>query len=186
MKNQTQININLSEKELEDFLCSNNNLEKYLGLKFIARQVSIPPVGIIDILAYHKESKCWVVIELKKDLLDASAFCQLSSYLNYYKKTKSFINYKYFQRERKFCGLLIGSNLDENLYKCVNLYNSYNEYIDDSLINYCLFSATSENEIEFIWYNSDQQNIENSLVEIVYKNDFNRHNALEGLCNKDL
>ena len=179
---QTQININLSEKELEDFLCSNNNLEKYLNLKFIARQVSIPPVGIVDILAYHKESKCWVIIELKKDSLDASAFCQLSSYLNYYKKTKSFINYKYFQRERQFCGLLIGNDLDSNLIKCVDYYSGVN----CNIINYRLFSATLENGIQFDWYNNEQQDIENCLFDIDNRNDFNRNNALEGLCNKDL
>ena len=182
MTNQTQININLSEKELEDFLCSNNNLEKYLGLKFIARQVSIPPVGIIDILAYHKESKCWVIIELKKDSLDALAFCQLSSYLNYYRKTKSFIDYKNFQRKREFCGLLIGQNLDSNLVKCVNYYAG----INCDIINYRLFSATLENGIQFTWRNSEQMDIENSLVEILYKNDSKHNNILEELCNKDL
>lgn len=181
MTNQTQININLSEKELEDFLCSNNNLDEYLGLKFIARQVSIPPVGIIDILAYHKECKCWVIIELKKDLLDTSAFCQLSSYLNYYRTTKSYIKFKNFRRERKFCGLLIGRNLDSNLIKCVNYYAGVN----CEIINYRLFSATLENGINFTYYNEEQENIENSLMDIFYTNDFNRNNALEVLCNKD-
>jgi hypothetical protein len=38
-----------SEKELEDFLCQDNNLQKYLRSRFVARQVNIAPVGIVDI-----------------------------------------------------------------------------------------------------------------------------------------
>ena len=37
MTNQTQttINLDISEKQLEDFLCSGKNLEKYLNLKLV-------------------------------------------------------------------------------------------------------------------------------------------------------
>lgn len=170
MTNQTQININLSEKELEDFLCSDNNLEKYLSLKFIARQVSIPPIGIIDILAYHKESKCWVIIELKKDSLDTSAFCQLSSYLNYYRKTKSFIDVKNFHKERKFCGLLIGSSLDINLIKCVD-YSDFSCHV----ITYRLFRFTLENGIKFSYCNPEQLSLQNKLDNLALDNEFKRN-----------
>lgn len=106
--------ITFSERELEDFLCTGKNLEKYLGLKFVARQVNIAPAGIIDILAYHKQSKTWVIIELKKDIIGDGALLQILSYLNYYKATNPEFEYKDFLRKRKFSGLLVGSSLDHN------------------------------------------------------------------------
>ena len=176
MTNQTQttINLDISEKQLEDFLCSGKNLEKYLNLKFIARQVAIPPIGIIDILAYHKDSNSWVVIELKKSNLDESAFCQLYSYLNFYKQTKSFIDIGHFQRTRKFSGLLIGSNLDNKLIKVVNFNNDcFNEDI-----SYLLYNFSLDNGLQFTWRNMNQKYIENTLLSIKNSNEQKRYDIL--------
>ena len=163
-----------SERELEDFLCKEKNLEKYLGLKFIARQVRIEPMGIIDILAYSREAKRWVIIELKKGGLDPNSFCQISSYINFYKQTKSIIEAKDFYRERKFCGLLIGDNIDPNLHKCVGFYSKDNYWIEESQINYCLFNLSFTTGIEFTHYNKSQKIIQEKLFDICVNNDHRR------------
>lgn len=187
MTNQTQttINLDISKKQLEDFLCSGKNLEKYLNLKFIARQVAIPPIGIIDILAYHKDSKCWVIIELKKESLEESGFCQLYSYLNYYNITKSLIQYKDFQRTRKFAGLLIGSTLHNKLEKLTYFYDHSFIYSND--IRYTLFNFSLEDGVSFAFCSQSQQDIEDQLNNIACFNDIKREGILErGLCSKDL
>jgi hypothetical protein len=172
MTNQiiNNIEINISEKQLEDFLCFGKNLEKYLGLKFIARQVQIPPIGIIDILAFHKDSNSWVIIEIKKGNLDESAFCQLYSYLNFYRQTKSFIDTGHFQRKRRFVGLLIGRHLDDKLIKVVSLKDDY--FNQD--ISYLLYNFDLAKGLEFAWYNKNQKNIEDALFELNYFNENKR------------
>lgn len=145
--------IQFSEKELEDFLCKDGNLKKYLGLRFVARQVSIPPIGIIDILAFDWDSKSWVIIELKKDLLDTSALCQGLAYLNYYKYLS---NHK--GNKRKFKLLLIGQNLDSSLYKNTHFFN--NSLSDSWDIYYTLFSLDFASGIDFRYPSRQQQAIE--------------------------
>jgi hypothetical protein len=168
--------ITFSERELEDFLCTGKNLEKYLGLKFVARQVRIEPIGIIDILAYHKASTTWVIIELKKGVLDPNSFCQISSYVNFYKETKSLIDVKNFRRERTFCGLLVGDSLDSNLHKCVSHYSTNDDWIKQNLISYCLFNMSFTDGIDFTYYDKSQKIIEDRIGEIGEINDINRWN----------
>jgi hypothetical protein len=162
--------ITFSERELEDFLCTDKNLEKYLDLKFIARQVRIEPVGIIDILGYHKDSSTWVIIELKKGGLDPNSFCQISSYINFYKKTKSSVEIENFRRERKFCGLLIGNSLDGNLHKCVSHYSNDGGWIGESQVNYCLFKL-SFSGLDFGYHNKSQKSIEDKLINLCDHNE---------------
>lgn len=184
MTNQTQTNINidLSEKQIEDFLCEDNNLEKYLGLKFIARQVAIPPVGIIDILAYNKQTKTWVIIELKKDNLDESAFCQLFGYVNFLKQTK----YKDIFGEitqHKFVGLLIGKHLNDKLNKIVKIYNEDVLDPEDTFsgLFYKLFNFTLTNGFELSWYNQNQFETQE---EIRYIADRNQKIRIDIICKK--
>lgn len=157
--------IQFSEKELEDFLCQDNNLKKYLGLRFVARQVKIEPIGIIDILAFDWDSKSWVIIELKKDLLDSFALMQGLSYLNYYKYIS---NYKdYFttfncnHNFRQFKLLLIGQNLDSNLFK--NTRHFQGNFDENWDIYYKLFGLQFDSGINFDFYSQDQDDIEGSL-----------------------
>ncbi len=153
------IEINISEKQLEDFLCFGKNLEKYLGLKFIARQVQIPPAGIIDILAYHKQSKCFVIIELKKDLLDANALIQGMSYLRYYQEVRK-INYLTISqsfgrpRKRNFLLLLVGKNLDNNLTKIIE--HLCDQELKDNKIYYKLFGLNISSGINFDFYDEEE------------------------------
>jgi len=164
MTNQiiNNIEINISEKELEDFLCFGENLEKYLGLKFIARQVQIPPAGIVDILAYDKESKCFVIIELKKDLLDANALIQGMAYLKYYQEIKK-LNYFTMSRKRNFSLLLIGKNLDDNLIKIIKLLHE--QEIEDNKIYYKLFGLRISSGINFDFYNVKQETYDEKIIE---------------------
>jgi len=169
--------ITFSERELEDFLCTGKNLEKYLGLKFIARQVNIAPAGIIDILAYHENSDIWVIIELKKDLLDLSALVQGLSYLRFYQSTKKYItDYKSFQRSRKFCLLLIGNHLDTPLHKVVKNFSD-NEFSDNEIM-YSLFNINFEEGISFKFYNKSQSDYESRIYEIEEANSYRRDRML--------
>lgn len=166
-----------SEKELEDFLCEGNNLENYLGLKFIARQVKIEPAGIIDILAYSSNSNCWVIIELKKENLDLSALAQGMSYLKFYQETKKLIQNRKisFQRKRNFALLLVGQNLDYFLHKIVDHFDCD---VSDNALMYSLFAVDFENGISFSFFNTFQEKYSEQICEISERNDVNRFNAL--------
>jgi hypothetical protein len=155
--------IHFSEKELEDFLCQDNNLKKYLNLEFIARQVNIPPAGIIDILAYDRDSNCFVIIELKKDLLDSNALVQGMSYLKYYQNVRKFNCFQRRRRKRNFALLLIGQNLSQDLVKVVN-HNEFDCIFEDNNIYYTLFGLDLKSGINFEFYNCSE-NEYNDLIQ---------------------
>lgn len=157
--------ITFSERELEDFLCTDKNLEKYLGLRFIARQVSIPPVGIIDILAYSIDSNCFVIIELKRDLLDSSALIQGLSYLKYYQEIRSF-NFIHRKRSRKFSLLLVGQNLNQDLVKVVS-HAEDGCSLYENIIYYKLFSVDFKKGIDFGYFLPSQINYEKKLFDVL-------------------
>lgn len=170
--------IQFSEKELEDFLCKDKNLEKYLGLKFVARQVNISPVGIIDILAYDKKAKCWVIIELKKANLDIYAYVQGMSYLNFYKKTKSEIEVKGLSRKRDFALLLVGDNVDSSIHKVVKHYNFHDEWIISNETHYALFGVDFEKGIDFTYQNPTQIDFQDKINDISHLNELVRAGVL--------
>lgn len=154
------ITINCTEKDIEDFLADNKNLEEYLGLKFLSRQFQINKF-FIDILAYNKSEKCFYIIELKKDNLNANALVQAVKYQRLMK-----FNYK---NKHKFKILLIGTNLCEDLYYCVHSYLKFEENED---ISYTLYDFVINKGISFNFINREQAKIERTL---------------EGaLCQKDL
>ena len=121
------------------------------------------PAGIIDILAYHKESKCFVIIELKKDLLDANALIQGMSYLRYYQEVRK-INYLYPKRKRKFALLLISKNFDLNLKKSIEFYRGLD--FEDLKIYYQLFDFSIKEGIDFGYYLNDQNDYDNGLDQL--------------------
>lgn len=156
-----------SEKELEDFLCEGDNLKKYLGLRFVARQVKIEPIGIIDILAFDWDSKSWVIIELKKGRLDCLALSQGLSYLNYYKSVSNYKDYINPLEKRKFKLLLIGDSLDYSLERCVQIFDNY--FVDDWDIYYSLFNFDFNSGVSFTY-----RDVKNELLmeELGGKGDF--------------
>lgn len=114
--------IQFSEKELRNFLSNKNNLKKYLDLRFIAKEVSIYPAEYIDILAYDKQSNCYVIINLNTNLIDFKSFTKGISQLQYYQDSR-FLRKK---PRRKFALLFIGQKLDCSLTRVVK-YN-FNMY----------------------------------------------------------
>lgn len=150
------ITINFDEKDIEDFLCTEDHLEKYLGLKYVNRQVNIDKF-FIDILAYSPREKCFYIIELKKDELNAKAFVQA---LKYHK----LMSYAY-KHKHKFKVLLIGKNLNEDLHYLTTLFD-YPPNKRDFL--YILYSYTFENGIAFNTYNIAQAEIQEHLEENYY------------------
>ena len=147
------ITINFEEKDIEDFLCDNDNLESYLGLKFIKRQVKIDKF-YIDILAYSKPEKCFYIIELKKDDLNSKAFVQALKYLRLMNR-----RYKY---KHKFKMLLVGHDLSEELYYNVEKYDIFGN--SDYPFLYTLYHYTFNSGISFEYYDKYQFEIENKIL----------------------
>lgn len=165
--------INFTEKELEDFLSNKQNLKEHFNLEFIARQVMIPPAGIIDILAYDRDSKCFVIIELKKGLLDSDALIQGMSYLKYYQDVRK-RNYIYNKRDRKFALLLIGQDLNSNLAKVVN-DNNIDGVFDDGEIYYNLFNFDLNLGVNFTYYSPNQNDYESKINDVYTTLDVNAY-----------
>lgn len=160
-KGRSKMQIQFSERELEDFLCQKGNLKKYLGLTFISRQIKIDPMGIIDILAFDKCQKCWVIIELKQNMLDKNAIIQGLSYLNFYKTISNYKDRVLNSSKREFKLLLIGQNLDSDIKKVIHNYEGcFSEEWD---IYYKLFSCKFDEGINFDFYNIEQKKIEQKL-----------------------
>lgn len=147
--------INFTEKELEDFLCSDNQLEKRFNLKFIARQVNTL-FGIIDILAYSKLEKCFYIIELKKDYLDYKAFFQADRYLKYF-------THKY-RDNKKFKVLLIGQNLRDELHYIVENFGNNS---DSDKYMYSLFALDFNTGVDFDYHDKRQREISEKLNELL-------------------
>lgn len=147
------IQINCDEKDIEDFLCTDNNLEKHLGLKYINRQVPISKF-FMDILAYSKTEKCFYIIELKKGDLNSKAFTQAFKYAK-------LMALKY-KNKHKIKILLIGENLNEDLYYCVKNYNIFDS-LTDNYYFYTLFHYSFTNGISFNYHNIQQYKIQEML-----------------------
>jgi hypothetical protein len=137
----------VSEKDIENFLSRSKNLKKYLGLEFIDRQVfigSFPNIGILDILAIHKESDTLYLIEIVKGAIGSIDLIQSLSYLNYAKLINN-KNIKY--KNTKI--LLLGRELNKQIIKCVRKFSP-----EDSTypIEYILFSG-HYNKLSFFFDN---------------------------------
>lgn len=157
---QTKFN---SEKELEDFLSSSKNLKKYLGLKFISRQVrigSFPTIGILDILAIHEPSKTLYLIEIVKGSIGSSDLIQSISYLNYVNLIPD-KNIKY----KNVKILLLGRDLDKKIIKCVRKFNPENcsYQIEYALLN------NNWNKLSFGFDSSQVTFYENKLEAVIHE-----------------
>lgn len=141
------VEINITEKELEDFLCKDDNLENYLGITFVARQVKIEEFGYLDILGYNKITEKFVLIELKKGMLDASAYLQIERY------NKAF-SLKY---NREFDKLIIGDNLHSDLHHQVQYYECDEE---KPCVTYRLYKIEFEDGITFRVYSVGQKKLQ--------------------------
>lgn len=162
--------ISFTEKELEDFLCSNNNLRRHLGLRLITRQYRTP-VGVVDLIAYNNNTKRFVVVELKKGALDSNAYLQLERYRHYFTK-KAYSDYEKknppltaLSCPREFDCLLIGNTLAENLNYVVNYWDDGCSLSDYSRVWYRCFDYSLERAICFDYYSPEQREVEYSDYE---------------------
>lgn len=159
--------IKIYEEDIENYLSNPKNLKSKLDLEFISRQVEIPPLGRIDILAYSKRSEKFVIIEIKRDLLDQEALLQGLKYKNYYNSTYNKIDWNPCSKKKKFSLLLIGQNLDESLAGIVRHYDQ--DYMYQRDVYYTLFNQKFGLEPEFYYYSQPQRDLEMELVKIEEK-----------------
>lgn len=144
------VEVNFSEQEMEDYLCQPGVLESRFGLRFIARQVNIEGFGRIDILAYHKERKYFVLIELKKGDLDPGAYLQIRRYMAAFAAKYS----------KVFRGLIIGKKLDPSLSPVVSYYweDHYNRDV-----TYRLYDWSFDDGITFNYSSIHQKDTQTNL-----------------------
>lgn len=159
------IKIDWVEKDIEDYLCKPiDNFKRTTKITdisgcenfvIIGRQVKILNF-IIDILAYDTINKNFFILELKKNNIDINAYMQALKYLKILqaKHLKNNINI-----------LLIGQNLDENLYYTVNRIVTYSG-VEKNEVFYSLYAVDFEHGIDFNYYNVHQEKIRNNLKEI--------------------
>lgn len=153
------INIDCTEKDIEDLLSYPHSLEAYFGLRYINRQVKIWKF-FIDILAYSPDEKCFYIIELKKGEITAKALAQAIRY-------QRLLNIKY-KGKHKFKILLVGENLHEELHYCVT---NYEAGINNSEYNYSLYAFEIMSGISFSYYNKEQKHIQKILETNEWQND---------------
>ncbi len=149
--------IDFQERELEDFLCEGKNLEKYLGLRFIGRQIKTPN-GVLDILAYNKKCKVFVIIELKRDLLDFNAYLQVERYAHYLNMMKCGA-----RGRRVFQRLLVGKTLHSDLSFLVDYYSGHKFSPYYERVQYRLFSFSFTEAIAFTYFNNKQREIQEGV-----------------------
>lgn len=147
----------LLERDIEDYLCQTGRLEKHFGLTFIDRQIRIENFGILDILAYNKFTKCFVLIELKRDVLDATAYFQLERY------GKAF-SAKY---HRKFQKLLVGKSLDALITHGVEYFDAGDHYRETT--QYRLFNADLDKGVCFNYQSTHQENEADKICDLAIK-----------------
>jgi hypothetical protein len=106
--------IELLESEVEDIIFEGQLLEDY-DIKCIKRQVKFGSAGIVDILGWDRYNKRWVIIEIKRDGLDARAYAQGMRYRSWLSK---YMNYRSCERQKSYNEpyiLLIGAGANEDL-----------------------------------------------------------------------
>ena len=138
--NTVKMKQEISEKELEDYICENKMLEQY-GIKIVGRQVSSFTVngcqydlgGIVDLIGYHPLSKCWFIIELKRGVIDHRAYTQVSRYIKnavesdydlFISRCNRSDLYPHPRGLRRIHGLLIGSDIHGDI-------ESFCDYLSD-------------------------------------------------------
>ncbi|MCF0075456.1 hypothetical protein LZD49_33565 [Dyadobacter sp. CY261] len=150
MKTAPTLTINCEEREIEQALIW--DCRHFLGLKFLKNQVRTP-IGIIDVVAAHPYKKgVYYVIELKRDLLDESAFVQCMRYTNYLNTNHN------KDGKRLFIPFLIGKNISPKLFGAVKHYDIDDQH-DYDIAGYCLYTLFAfdlRKGLDFSYFNNDQ------------------------------
>lgn len=132
--NTVKMKQEISEKELEDYICFNKVLENY-ELKVIARQLKVGSAGILDVLCMNRKTRDLVVVELKKGEINPETQFQANRYkmwLEYYLdgSVKSHWSESRISKRAKksIATLVIGKFAHKDMF----LINSINEAYDYS------------------------------------------------------
>lgn len=160
------------EKDIEDLLA--DDCEHYLGIKFLARQFRTP-VGIIDVIAKSCDNPyVYFSIELKKDKIDSTAYCQSLRYSNWLNSELS------KGGKRLFIPIVIGSSLAEDLhflceYFDADDFNHFNLAVYKDVF-YRLFDFCPKTGVSFNFHNSAQEKQKNLLRKY--------HNHIDAICGR--
>lgn len=106
--------IKLTEKEVEDYIFEKQGLEEY-HIKCVGRQVQMGDAGIVDILGWDRWNNTWVIVEIKRDGLDARAYTQAERYRSW---LHEYMDARSCKRRKTFnppYTLLIGTDLADDL-----------------------------------------------------------------------
>ena len=152
------ITFTFSERDIEDIL--SKECSKFLGVKFLARQLSIP-VGIIDLLVASKiNAGIYYVVEIKKGLLDPSAYVQVLRY-------SKWLNSEYSKEgKRRFIPVLVGEHLSPSLDTLVDFFED--DYWSIRRLHqplYRLFKIDPVRGISFDYSSTSQQSVKPGELE---------------------
>lgn len=155
------IQLSYLEKDVEDIIQSHTS--KFLGLNFIARQFNTP-VGVIDVIAKsHRCPRLYWVIEIKRDKLDASAYCQALRYSNWLNSEMSKDGSRFFRP------LIIGSSLSDDLASLCKYFDGEDQdwwdYGNQKTVMYRLFNFDPISGVSFNWSSPTQRDYEEIFVE---------------------
>lgn len=146
------ISYTFSERDIEDILSL--NCQKFLGVRYLARQVATP-VGIIDMIAIGRAGAgIYYVVEIKKGLLDPAAYVQVLRY-------SKWLNSEYSkQGKRRFIPVLVGEHLSPSLDTLVEYFED--DYWSISRLQqplYRLFKIDPIAGISFDYSGTSQQSV---------------------------
>ncbi|MCK9460677.1 MAG: endonuclease NucS [Proteobacteria bacterium] len=126
------VDMDYSEKDIEDYLADEDVLSEEFGLTYLQRQFQTS-YGIIDILAYQEETNTLVVIEIKKGVIDENAVGQIMRYIGC--MNDLIIHCKEsdnpndcFKNIDNVTGLLIGSKLSDNAISIIRHFDFLDFY----------------------------------------------------------
>ncbi len=132
-------------ENLKEFL-----LELGKGFAFVARQYRVSLGGkhfYIDLLFYHRILKCFVLIDLKRGIIDHQDVGQMNLYLNYFKKEENAAD------DNLPVGIILGAHKDHFLV----------EYATASIDNQILLS-------KYQLYLPDKKVLEEQLRKLITEN----------------
>lgn len=163
-------NIDIVEKDLEDFLCENIS-KHYKNIKIIKRQFRTK-AGVIDLLAKDIDSlNEYIVIELKIGDLTSDSVCQVLRYTQYLNSEMS------KGGKRTFHPLLIGSNLSDELSKLLSHYEGF--FLKPFYCHYDLFNIGMKG-LELGYYNRKNGEFLKNTYQYQYSAIEDLENKLEG------
>jgi len=174
--------VQFTEKELEDYLSTNQNLKKNLGLRFLVRQYRTP-VGIVDIVAYNVITKRFVIIELKKGEIDYNAYFQMERYRHYFERKSMFmfedLDMRRFYRrrdgnlflrenfvKREFDCLLVGSSLSQQLDYTLQHWEKDCELNSEYRMWYTCFDYSFDKALQFNYFSVSQDKIAGVVYDV--------------------